>query len=432
MIGTFVQSVVMLTDAAFISKLGTHAYGAVGNAGLLYVSLIMLSMGISDSGQIMMARRNGEGNFIDIGRTFRHNLLILFSFSLLIFIAYLIFIKPFLESSVSNGEVASIMEDFLYYRKYGVFFEAIRLGVISFYIGIGRTRIIIYATLVLALSNIFLDYVLIFGELGFPELGVEGAAIASTISEGISMLFMLIYLIRDQNNKAYQLFNRIRVDRDIVQKFVKMAPPLMAQGFIALGAWYIFFSIIEEMGPDKLEISHVIKSLYFIAFIPLQGLNSTTRTLVSSLIGANKIDLIPKLLIRINMFNIVALTIILHGILIYPDQMVQLVNQNPELINDPERMQTISDLFKMIFGSMLLIGLTSPYFHFINGTGNTRVSFLVETSAISIYLISAYLLVMIVNADLMGVWAVEYIYFGSLGIFSFLYFKFANWKNTEI
>lgn len=432
MIGTFVQSVVMLTDAAFISELGTHAYGAVGNAGLLYVSLLMLSMGISDSGQIMIARRNGEGNLIDIGRTFRHNILILLSFSLFIFAIYSFFTESFLKSSVSDPKVAGIMTDFLDYRKYGVFFEAIRLGIISFYIGIGRTRIIIYATLILALGNIFLDYALIFGNFGFPELGVEGAAVASTIAEGISMIFMLSYLIMDKNNAPYRLFSKIKIDKDIIQKFLKISPPLMAQGFIAMAAWYIFFSIIEEMGPEELEISHVIKSLYFIAFIPLQGLNSTTKTLVSSLIGANRTDLISLLLKRINMINVFALFFILHGILFYPDYMVGLVNRNPDLLEEPERMQIIADLFKMIFGSMLLIGIVSPYFHFINGTGNTKMSFLVEASAIGIYLISAYTLVMIVKADLIGVWAVEYIYFGSLGIFSFLYFKFADWKNIEV
>ncbi len=431
MIGTFVQSAVMLTDAAFISELGTHAYGAVGNAGLLYVSLIMLSMGIADSGQIMIARRNGEGNYLDIGRTFRHNIFILLLFSLMIFVVYALFTQSFLASTVNDSKVGALMDEYLNYRKYGVFFEAFRLAIMSFYVGIGRTRIIIYSTLILALSNILLDYALIFGNFGFPELGIQGAAIASTAAEFLAMLFMVIYLITDKKNQIYELFNRFRLDNDIIQKFIRLAPPLMGQGFIALGAWYIFFSIIEEMGPVELEISHIVKSLYFIAFIPLQGLNSTTKTLVSSLIGAKQAEKVPKLLLRINLLNVTALVIILHGIL-YPELMVNLVNHNPELLDNPERMQTIANLFQLIFGSMILVGIVSPYFHFLSGSGNTKISFLVEVSAIAIYLISAYILVMVLKSDLMGVWAVEYIYFSSLGIFSFLYFKFANWKNTVV
>ncbi|MEZ4938721.1 MAG: MATE family efflux transporter [Crocinitomicaceae bacterium] len=432
MIGTFVQSVVMITDMAFISDLGTIQYDAVGNAGILYMSLMMLVQGISDSSQIIIARRKGEGNYFDVGRTFRHSLIILFSFSLLIFATYLLFIDSFILETVNNSAIASNMTDFFEFRRYGVLFEALRLAMVAYYIGIGNTRVIIFATLVLSLSNVFLDYSLIYGEFGFPEMGIQGAALASTSAELISLLFMFIYILNDKKSKTYHLFERIHFDREIFQKFLKIAPPMMLQGFIALSAWYIFFSFIEELGPNELEISHVIRSLYFIAFIPMYGLNATTRTYVSSLIGAGETNKIPLFLRRVILLNLFFLILFLHGIVFYPIAMVHLVNYNSDFIMNPEYMESIRGLFRLIFGNMMLIGFAAPFFHFISGTGNTRASFLVEISAISIYLVCSYLLVYVLEAGLMGIWSVEYIYFGSMGLFSFLYFKFANWKNTTV
>jgi putative MATE family efflux protein len=432
MIGTFVQSIIMITDSAFISNLGTHQYDAVGNAGVLYISLIMLIQGIADTGQIIIARRNGEKKFGEVGRTFRHSIVILFSVSIILFIIYALFTSPFLISTVSDLKIGNFMNEFIGTRKYGVLAEAFRLGIIAFYIGIGKTNVIIYSTLILAFGNIFLDYCFIFGNYGFPELGVQGAALASVFAEIMSLVFLIIFLFIQNRKNNYNLFERFKFDQGIVKKFLNLSPPLMIQGFIALAAWYLFFSMIESMGAQKLEISHVIRNLYFIAFIPLYGFGATTKTFVSSLIGANQIKLIKPFLKRVILLNFIFLIILMHGIVFYPDLIINLINKNDALIADPIIYNEIKSIFLLVSGSMLLFGGIAPFFNAVSGTGNTKASMLIEITSIAIYLIASFLIIYILKADLYSVWSVEYIYFGALGLFSIIYLKFANWKKTEI
>lgn len=432
MIGTFVQSIVMITDSAFVSNLGVYEYDAIGNAGILYISLIMLINGIADSQQIIIARRNGEKKHIEVGRTFRHGLIILICTSILLFLIYYFLIPSFLNQSITNSHILVNMGEFLDYRKFGVLIEAIRLSIIAFYIGIGRTRLIINSTLILAGTNIFLDYCLIFGEFGFPELKVQGAAIASVIAEFTSLLYLIIYLIQDKRNIHFRLYDKLKLDFEILNKFKRLSPPLMIQGFSALGAWYIFFSMLEHLGSEKLEISHIVRNLYFIAFIPLYGFGATTKTFVSNLIGSQKENQIPSLIKKIIQLNILFLIILMHGIILYPDILIQIINKNESLIQNPIVLDKIKSIFLMISGSMLLFGFISPLFNAVSGTGNTRASMLIEISSIGIYLIFSYVFIYLIQFDLLGVWSVEYIYFGTLGLFSFLYLKFGNWKKTEI
>ena len=432
MIGTFVQSVVMITDSAFISRLGVHEYDAVGNAGVLYISIIMFMQGIADTGQIIIARRNGEKNILDVGKTFRHTITILFFVALILFLVYTFATSPFLNSSIKNPTIASYMDDFLHYRKFGVLFEAFRLGIIAYYIGIGRTRVIIYSTLILAIGNIFLDYCLIFGHFNFPALGVQGAAIASVSAEILSLIFLIVFLILDKQNLAYQLTKSFKWSPEIFEKFKRLSPPLMIQGFMALSAWYLFFSMIEYMGPEKLEISHVIRNLYFIAFIPLYGFGATTKTYVSNLLGGQKQKEIPQFLFRVIVLNTFFLVVFMHGIILYPDILIGIINKNEELIQNPEVFNQIREIFILISGSMLLFGFISPFFNAVSGTGNTRASMLIEMSSIAIYLIASYIFIYLLQFDLFGVWSVEYIYFGTLGLFSILYLKFANWNKSEV
>ncbi len=88
-----------------------------------------------------------------------------------------------------------IPEEFIKYRSYGIFFAGINMLFNGFYIGIARTKVITWATLLMALVNIVLDYGLIFGNLGLPEMGIGGAGLASAIAEFSGTVFFIIFTL---------------------------------------------------------------------------------------------------------------------------------------------------------------------------------------------------------------------------------------------
>ena len=121
------------------------------------------------------------------------------------FLFILIFtLSPSFISWISESkDMGNAMTEFLTFRSWGLFFAALQASLFAFFIGLGRTKIIISATLLMAVTNISLDYGLIFGQLGLPELGMKGAAIASSVSEMLTFLFLFSVASKTKRFRKY-------------------------------------------------------------------------------------------------------------------------------------------------------------------------------------------------------------------------------------
>ena len=286
---------------------------------------------------------------------------------------------------------------------------------------------VLVSALIIAISNIILGYLLIFGYKDFiPSLGIKGAALASTIAELLGMLFLVIFLIFSQERKLYKMFHHFAFQWKSFLELIKIGSPLFFQGFIALAAWTVFFTWIEQMGKFELTVSQNIRSFYFLAFVPILGFAATTKTYVSQYIGKADFESLKTIQRRIQLLTILFLFIFFHGALLYPKIMITLIN--PEEIYVAKS----AEILRYIAGSFLIFGLISVKFQTVNGSGNTIASFLIELFSISIYLLFSYLLIKVWKAEIFWVWSVEYIYFGALGILSIGYLKLFNWKIKKI
>src|ERR1039458_7192903 len=114
-------------------------------------------------------------------------------FSIIIFF-FIKFLSPmFLNANLKSSEVIFQTNIFLHYRAFGIFFVMIAVSFRSLYVGIAETKVITYSSFVMAGVNIILDYFLVFGKGGFPKMGIEGAAIASSIAELCGALYYVLY-----------------------------------------------------------------------------------------------------------------------------------------------------------------------------------------------------------------------------------------------
>lgn len=426
MFGTFVQSIVVVTDAAFLSRLGNVEFDASGNAGLLYLTFFMLGVGIADGSQIIIARRVGNGKFKEVGIILRHTLFISFLVAALIFAIHLLGSSIYIPSITKHQGIAGNMITFLQYRSWGIFFAFFLLSFQGFYMGIAQTKVIIYTTLILASVNVFFDYVLIFGAYGFPKLGLRGAALASSFAETGAFIFILVFTTLRKYNVKYQLLQHFRLNIKLVWRILKISSPLMIQGVLAMGAWTVFFILIEQIGEIELAASQVIRSLYFFAFVPIFGFGATTRTFVSNLLGARRHDLIKPTVLRIIVLNISILALLFHGAFIYPEYFVKWINEDPEVV------QLATRILPVVAGAMFLYGIFSMFHQMVSGSGNTTVSFIIELISIVLYLTLAYFVVIEWQSSLQDVWLVEYFYFSMIGGCSIFYLLFFDWKSKEV
>ncbi|MBU0488989.1 MAG: MATE family efflux transporter, partial [Bacteroidetes bacterium] len=173
-LGLVAQNVINVTDTAFLGRVGEAELGASAIGGLFYIALFMLGFGFGIGAQILMARRNGERNFRDIGRIFDQSLYFLFALAVVLW-AFIWFLSPgILRDAIASPDVYKKSVEYIDYRIFGIFFAFMNVLFRSFYISITRTLIITMGAAIMAVVNIVLDYVMIFGHAGFPEMGIAG------------------------------------------------------------------------------------------------------------------------------------------------------------------------------------------------------------------------------------------------------------------
>lgn len=426
MVGVFVQFTMLITDSAFLNRVGTLDFNASGNAGMLYVTLTMFAMGISNGAQVLIARRDGELKLKEAGNVFRQSLLILCGLSVLFTILLLVGSHKFLPAIVKDAETGIKMQEFLDIRSWGFFFALPVMAFQGFYTGVARTRIIMYSTIITALLNILLDYLLIFGNYGFPELGLQGAAIATVIAEAAALLFVVIYMMVDKQAKPYSPFGNMRFNKSDSFELMRLSFPLMLQGIVSMGTWTIFFFFIEQLGPANLEVSQVIRIFYLIALIPVLGLGSATRTFVSHLIAEGKTHEVVPTVKRIILLNLIATVLFTFPNLFFPHLAVPFISTNPEILD------TTANTLQIVTGAMFLLAASSPLNALIAGAGATQTAFRIELFSIAIYLFGAWLLTVKFPQPIVYVWCLEYIYFLLMFFACLVYIRKGKWKDIKI
>jgi putative MATE family efflux protein len=419
-------NVITVTDTVFLGQLNHVALGAAGNAGIFYFVLILTGVGLSTGAQIIMGRRNGEKNFAQIGAIFDQTIYLLSFIALLVFL-FLHLVAPYLlEQITSSPAIYASTIEFLYYRSFGVLFHFLNFVFIAFYIGTTNTKVLIRTTIVMMLVNVFFDYVLIFGHYGFPRMEVKGAAIASVLAEVVAFFYLVGYTKRNAFVKQFELFKFRKINWEIINKTTKIGSPIMLQNFLAISSWFIFFVIIEKLGEKELAISHIIRSIYMVLMIPLFGFSSATNTLVSNLIGQKREYKVMMLIKRVLVLSLCSTMFLGLLSLLFGKQIIRFYTLDINLINDAIPTLRVINLTMFFFCIAFIL------FNGVSGTGNTKVSLLIEATTISIYLAAAYFIAIEFKASLPVVWCSEFIYFGLLGLFSLWYLKKGNWRKLKI
>ncbi|MBL4593096.1 MAG: MATE family efflux transporter, partial [Flavobacteriales bacterium] len=407
------QNVVNVTDTMFLGQLSNVALGAGGNAGIFYFVLVISGMGFTTGAQIIIGRRNGEKNYSQIGKVFDHCLYFIIPLGFILFF-FMKFISPHLLAAITlSPQILEASIEYLDYRAFGILFSFINFSFIAFYVGTTKTKILIPITFLMMLTNVFLDYSLIFGNFGFPEMGIKGAAIASVISEATALLFFIIYTYKKIDIEKFNLFGFRNFDKAIFNRILKVGSPIMLQNFLSLSSWFIFFMIIEKLGETELAVSHIIRSIYMVLMIPLFGFSSATNTLVSNLIGQGNSEKVLPLIKKIVILSLLSTTFVLLFNLFLPTEMIGFYTKDITIIN------AAIPTLNVVSGTMFFFAIAFILFNGVSGTGNTKTSLLIEVITISIYLVATYYIAIELKASLPIVWCSEFIYFGLLGLLSF-------------
>lgn len=426
LVSLLMEHMINMTDTAFLGRVGEVELGASALAGVYYMAIYMLAFGFSIGAQILIGRRNGEGNYKEIGPVFVQGVLFLLGLATVMFVVSRLYSTSVLGSIIDSEQVFNATNDYMRWRVYGFFFSFVAVMFRAFFVGITNTRILTINSLVMVGTNIVLNYILIFGKFGFPELGISGAAIGSSISEGVSMLFYIIYTRNKINWRKYALFNLSSFNPKLLSGILNISVWTMIQSFLAMATWFLFFIAVEHLGERPLAVSNIVRSAAMFFFMPVSAFAATASSLVSNLLGAKVPEqVMPTCLRAIKMCYLFVLPL---GIIIVlaPSLFLRIYTDDPQLIQ-----ATIPSLFVMM-AAVLFSTPGSILFNAVSGTGNTRAALIMEFGTLVIYVLYIIYIVFYIKADVAICWTTEHVYWGVLLVIAYLYMRSGRWKGKKI
>ena len=405
-----IEQLINITDAIFLGHVGDIELGASALAGIWFLAIYMLGFGFSLGLQVVIARRNGERNYLLTGRTFWQGLSCLSLMAVILCVLSKLFSPSILRHLIASTEVYEAVTAYLDWRIWELLFSFPLLALRAFLVGITQTRILTFAAITAVLVNIPGNYLFIF----VMDMGISGAALASSLTGFFSLLIVSFYVYKRLNKYHYGL--HYCWDKHILKQVFCLSVWSMLHAFISVAPWFLFFVAVEHLGESELAVANIVRSISTLFFVVVSSFATTTGALVSNLIGANesyKLFSLCKRVIRLGYgvgFPLILLALVFHHFIlgIYTDN---------EALICQAWLPYVAMLFNYGFALPAYV-----YMNAVTGTGATGKAFLFQLTTIIFYLF--YLRAMSYwQVPLAVFWSAEYLFVILLAIQSMIYLK---------
>lgn len=419
-ISIFIEQLIGITDTAFMGHFGETELGASSLASIYYLIFYVIGSGFGIGLQILIARINGTKETKNIFWTGFYALIIL---SIIIIILSKQTFPVLLKKFIHSDDIYKNVVDYLNWRVYGLIFSFQIVAFRAYYVGITKTKILAVNSFIMFLANFVLNYILIFGKLGIPSLGIKGAAIGSGIAEMIASIILIIYTLKYR--KGILSHKNVQIRFRYMKRILNLSIWTMLQSLLSFIAWSLFFISVEHLGEQALSITGAIRSFSEIPFIFVIAFASTESSMASTLIGENKSGLIKKLLIKTILISYAFCSVIICAGFFFPEFILRIYTNNEVLI------QEAVTPFYVLLSSYLFTIPAFILYYLIIGTGNTLSSLITGILTLLVYIIYIRMLNTYTHS-LILLWTSEHVYAISLIFFSSAYLLFFNWKKKKI
>ena len=426
LISTIIEQVIGMTDAAFLGRVGEIELGASAIAGIYYMVIFMLGLGFSIGVQIIIGRRNGENNFKETGKVFYHGLYFAVSLALVITVLSELVSPSLMTMMVSSDKVRDAALSYVRWRVVGLGFGFTTAIFRAFYIGTTQTRALTANSVVMMLSNVFFNWIFIFGKFGCPALGIAGAAIGSTLAELVSLIFFIVYTRRSCDVAKYGLDKPAKPEWKAMTGILSVSGWSMIQNFLSIATWLVFFLFIEHTGERALAVSNITRNISGLIWMVLMAFASTCSTLTSNMIGSGHSNGALPLIRRMLKFSYMVITPLLLLFSLFPKVLIRLFTNIPALVD-----ASVPSLMVLCACYLFTIP-ASIFFQAVGGTGNTKAAFLLETVSLLVYTLYCTVIIAVLKSDVALCWTAEGVYGGIMALACGLYLRKGRWKNKRI
>ncbi len=413
-ISGFGQSIVYVTDVLFLGRLGDVVLGASAISGLFYATIMMIGFGISSGLQVIIAQKTGEGKHQQVYHYLLNGILLQGLMAFTFIILYGLSNETLIAIFVNDEAVKAVALSFLNVRILGLFPYFLFYAYRSYYLGIGKTKLISISIVLMSVINFILNPLLIYGwQNVFTSIGYIGSAWASVISEWISMLVIMIYYIYER--KSFRLFSRIKWQ--MWREILVISVPLIFQNFISVFSWFLFFVFIEKMGTQALAVSNVIRAVYILIMAPILAFSHSTVTIIGQIYGSENYYQLKTTLWKIIQLSV--LFVLPFSVITFfkPEWFIYIFTDNISLLNDGK------SVMRVVSFALPYFAVSMPILSAVTGLGETNKTLWIESIAFVVYILTSVLMIFVFKLSLPFVWCNEFIYFTCIAFLSYYFFS---------
>ena len=364
MLEMMMESIFVVVDIAFVSRLGTDAIAAVGITEAIITVLYAIAVGLGIGVTAMVSRRIGAGKRKEAADVTGQAIWIGLVFAVLVGTSGAFYAEDLLNVM---GASASVVET-------GTGYAAVLLGgsasIIYLFLlnaafrGAGDATVALRSLWLANGINIILDPCLIFGLGPFPEMGVTGAAVATTIGRSIGVIYQLWYLFDGRGRLDFHLHN-LRLVPHLALRMLRISIGGVSQFLISTSSWIVLMRIVAVYGSSAVAAYTVALRVLEFIWLPAWGLGNAAATLVGQNLGAGETERAEKSAWCAARFNTIFMTIVGLVMLLFAPGIANFFS------NEPEVVQLTTSCLRILGIGFPVYGIGMVIIQSLNGAGDT-------------------------------------------------------------
>src|SRR5213595_3490879 len=366
------ENLLHLIDTIFLARVGVTELGALAIADSVLLVFLVMPLGLAEAMQILASRRAGQRRPDAVGAAFNQGLLavalICLGATAAIKVLWPLAGKWFVETQAMGILVGS----YLQIAAYGIVFVGASFAYSALLMTSGKTGALVPAAIILAGTNISFNYVLIYGKLGFPSMGMRGAALGSLAAEAAAFLFLTVYVLRAFDRARYKLFRFHGLERKTLRLLGRLSMPIVVQNSLETLRWLAFFLIFERVSEAALAIANIVYTCYVVFWIPTEGFAETSCSMVSRFVGRNQTHRIGAVLRDATGGALLATLPFIAIALLVPRWLLTVFSPESALLAESAASLRIVAL------AMLVVIPGEMWFAAVSGTGDTAAALAIE------------------------------------------------------
>ncbi|MDT7808985.1 MAG: hypothetical protein QOJ70_2798 [Acidobacteriota bacterium] len=423
------ESVFVVADVFFVGRLGKEAVATVGLTESMMTLVYTLAIGLSIGAMAMVARRTGEHDADGAARTAAQVITLGLCVSIVIGVAGVLLAPRLL--GLMGAEQAVIERGSGFTRvMLGCNASVVMLFLINaIFRGAGDAAVAMRVLWLANAINIILGPCLIFGLGPFPEMGVTGAAVATSIGRATGALFAFSKLWRE-GGRVHLARRHFQLDASLVARLVRLSGNATFQVFIGMASWVALTRLLSSFGSAAVAGNTIGMRVILFALLPSWGMSNAAATLVGQSLGAGKPERAEQAVWRASFYNMIFLGSIGLVFVVFADPIVSIFTHAAA---GPEVQRYGTDCLRIVACGFLFYAYGMVITQSFNGAGDTRTPTIINLFVFWLWEIPlAYVLAFVFKMGPRGVFLAVTVAFSTLAIVSALIFRRGRWKTKRV